>query len=137
MGASLLAVAKSIYQIKKTDDNEGALDTSILSRGTSRRTCSPRRVKPLGTDTPLIRTPLYYGQFPMSRQNSHIFSLKKKTSLRWLDTVFRGQYLPSLSINYVAINKVLKKLPPQLYQIKMKICCDQGCNDIGVVIATK
>ena len=22
-------------------------------------------------------------------------------------------------------------------QIKMKICCDQGCNDIGVVIATK
>ena len=29
------------------------------------------------------------------------------------------------------------KLPPQLYQIKMKICYDQGCNDIGVVIATK
>ena len=24
-------------------------------------------------------------------------------------------YLPSLSINYVAINKVLEKLPPQLY----------------------
>ena len=36
-------------------------------------------------------------------------------SLRWLDTVFQGQYLPSLSINYVAINKVLEKLPPQLY----------------------
>ena len=35
--------------------------------------------------------------------------------LRWLDTVFRGQYLPSLSINYVAINKDLEKLPPQLY----------------------
>ena len=35
--------------------------------------------------------------------------------LRWLDTVFQGQYLPSLSINYVAINKVLEKLPPQLY----------------------
>ena len=35
--------------------------------------------------------------------------------LRWLDTVFKGQYLPSLSINYVAINKVLEKLPPQLY----------------------
>ena len=30
--------------------------------------------------------------------------------LRWLDTVFRGQYLPSLSINYVAINNVLEKL---------------------------
>ena len=35
--------------------------------------------------------------------------------LRWLDTVFQGQYLPSLSINYVAINNVLEKLPPQLY----------------------
>ena len=28
------------------------------------------------TDTSLIQTPLYYGQFPMSQQNSHIFSLK-------------------------------------------------------------
>ena len=37
-------------------------------------------------------------------------------SLRWLNTVFQGQYLPSLSINYVAMNKVLEKLPPQLYQ---------------------
>ena len=35
--------------------------------------------------------------------------------LRWLDTVFQGQYLSSLSINYVAKNKVLEKLPPQLY----------------------
>ena len=30
------------------------------------------------------------------------------------DTVFKGQYLPSLSINYVAINKDLEKLPSQL-----------------------
>ena len=51
--------------------------------------------------------------------------------------VFQGQYLPNLSINYIAINKQLEKLPPQLYEIKMKICCDKGCNDIGVVIATK
>ena len=35
--------------------------------------------------------------------------------LRWLDTVFQGQYLPSLSINYVTINKGLENLPPQLY----------------------
>ena len=28
---------------------------------------------------------------------------------------FQGQYLPSLSIKYVAINKDLEKLPPQLY----------------------
>ena len=34
-------------------------------------------VEPLGSDTSLIRTPLYYGQFPISRQNSHIFYLKK------------------------------------------------------------
>ena len=62
---------------------------------------------------------------------------KYNVLLRWLDTVFQGQYLPSLSINYIAINKVLEKLPPQLYQIKMKICYDQGCNGIGVVIATR
>ena len=35
--------------------------------------------------------------------------------LRWLDTVFQGQYLPSLSVNCVAINKDLEKLTPQLY----------------------
>ena len=58
-------------------------------------------------------------------------------ALRWLDTVFQGQYLPSLSINYVAINKDLEKLPPQLDQFKMKICYDQCYNDIRVVIATK
>ena len=29
----------------------------------------------------LVRTPLYYGQFSMSRQNSHIFSLKKNPAL--------------------------------------------------------
>ena len=56
---------------------------------------------------------------------------------RWLDTVFKGQCLSSSSLNYVAIKKHLEKLPPQLYQIKMKICHDQGCNVIGVVKATK
>ena len=35
--------------------------------------------------------------------------------LRWLDIVFQSQYLPSLSVNYVAINKNLEKLTPQLY----------------------
>ena len=35
--------------------------------------------------------------------------------LRWLNTVFQGKYLPSLSINYDAKNKILEKLPPQLY----------------------
>ena len=27
-------------------------------------------------------------------------------AFRWLDKVFQGQYLPSLSINYVAIKKI-------------------------------
>ena len=31
------------------------------------------------------------------------------------DRVFQGQYLPSLYINYLAINKDLAKLLPQLY----------------------
>ena len=38
----------------------------------------------------------------------HCFS----SELRWLDGVFLGQYPPSLSITYVAINKDLEKLPP-------------------------
>ena len=39
----------------------------------------------------------------------------KFSNLRWLDIVFQGQYLPSLSVNCVAINKDLEKLTPQLY----------------------
>ena len=39
----------------------------------------------------------------------------RKVKLRWLDTVFQGQYLPSLSVNFVAMSKDLKKLTPQLY----------------------
>ena len=44
-------------------------------------------------------------------------ALRERTSimLKWLDTVFQGQYLPSLSINYAVINKDLEKLPPQFY----------------------
>ena len=60
-------------------------------------------------------------------------------NLRWLDTVIQGQYLPGLSFEHKLRRHKQRfgKLPPQLYQIKMKICYDQGCNDIGVVIATK
>ena len=47
-------------------------------------------VEPLGTDTSLIRTPLYYGQFPMYRQNSHIFSLKKTSIIRTLSNTDDG-----------------------------------------------
>ena len=55
--------------------------------------------------------------------SANIFSASWWTcSLRCLNTVFHGKYLPSLSINCVAINKDLKKMPPQLYYVKMNIC---------------
>ena len=59
------------------------------------------------------------------------------STLSWLERVSQGQYLPSLVINGVPVNKDLEKLPPQLYYMKMKVCYDQGFNVIGVVIATK
>ena len=41
---------------------------------------------------------------------------------------FSGSIPPKFA--YVSINKDLEKLPPQLFQIQMKICYDQGCNFI-------
>ena len=76
-------------------------------------------------------------QFTLSNRQALSPLVRIDYELRWLDIVFQGEYLPSLSINYVAINNVLEKLPPQLYYVKMKICYDQGCNGIGVAIATK
>ena len=63
--------------------------------------------------------------------------VRKIQSVRWLDGVFQGQHLPSLNANYVAINKDLETLQPQLYWLKLKICYDQGYNDIWVVTETK
>ena len=37
--------------------------------------------------------------------------LKKSGSIQ---LIFKGQYLQSLSINYIAINKDMEKLPPKL-----------------------
>ena len=42
-------------------------------------------------------------------------------NLRWLDWIFLGGYLPSLSFNYVGMSKDMEKWLPQLYYIKMKI----------------
>ena len=58
------------------------------------------------------------------------------TDLRWLDWIFWGGYLPSLSINYVAMSKDMGKRLPQLYYIKMKISYDLGFIAIGVAMAT-
>ena len=56
--------------------------------------------------------------------------------LRWLEWIFLGWYLVSLSINYVGMNKDMEKKLPQLYYIKMKIFYDLGLIAIGVVMAT-
>ena len=56
--------------------------------------------------------------------------------LRWLDWIFLGGYLPSLSVNYVGMSKDMEKRLPQLYCIKMKISYDLGFIAIGVAMAT-
>ena len=48
---------------------------------------------------------------------------------------FWGGYLPSLSINYVAVSKDMGRRLPQLYYIKMKISYDLGFIAIGVAMA--
>ena len=56
--------------------------------------------------------------------------------LRWLDWIFLGRYLPSLSLNYVGMSKDIEKRLPQLYYIKMKISYDLSFIAIGVAMAT-
>ena len=56
--------------------------------------------------------------------------------LRWLDWIFWGWYLPTVSINYVAMSKDMEKRLPQLYYIKMKNSYDLGFIAIGVAMAT-
>ena len=63
-------------------------------------------------------------------------SLFQSFILRWLDWIFLGGYLPSLSLNYVGMSKDMEKRLPQLYYIKMKISYDLGFIAIGVDMAT-
>ena len=56
--------------------------------------------------------------------------------LRWLDWIFLEGYLPSLSINYVAMSKDMGKRLPELYYIKMKISYDLGFIAIEDTMAT-
>ena len=44
-----------------------------------------------------------------------VFYCRQPSSQRTLDRVFQGQYLQSLSVNYVAINNNLEKFPPKLH----------------------
>ena len=57
-------------------------------------------------------------------------------SLRWLDWIFLGRYLPSLSLNYFGMSKDIETRLPQLYYMKMKISYDLGFIAIGVARAT-
>ena len=57
-------------------------------------------------------------------------------TLRWLDWIFLGGYLPRWSFNYVGMSKHMGKRLPQLYYIKMKISYDLGFIAIGVAMAT-
>ena len=58
-----------------------------------------------------------------------------KTSLRWLDWMFLGGYLPSLSINFIGMSKDMGKRLTKLY-IKMKISYNLGFIATGVAMAT-
>ena len=56
--------------------------------------------------------------------------------LRWLDWIFWGWYLQTLSINHVGMSKDMEKRLPQLYYIKMKMSYDLGFIAVGVAMAT-
>ena len=56
--------------------------------------------------------------FSMSEEKGYLMirPLETRTiSLRWLDWIFWGWYLPTLSINYVCMSKDMEKRLPQLY----------------------
>ena len=65
----------------------------------------------------------------------YVENSRKLNLLRWLDWIFLRRYLPSLSLNYVAMSKDIEKRLPQLYYIKMKISYDLGFIAIGVAMA--
>ena len=74
--------------------------------------------------------------FKTKKTTTTTTTAKIQIALRWLDWIFLGGYLPSLSINYVATSKDMEKRLPELYYIKKKICYDLGFIAIGVAIAT-
>ena len=77
-----------------------------------------------------LKNSLYKLHFSKENVNSW------KQRLRWLDWIFWGWYLPSLSIDYVGMSKDMEKRLPQLYYIKMRISYDLDFIAIGVAMAT-
>ena len=79
-------------------------------------------VEPLLTDTFLIRTPLYYGQFPLSQQNSNIFSSKKTSIIR---TLSKGRFT---RYNFVACDMVTTSQEHELFRV------NQTYNLLAIVV---
>ena len=48
-------------------------------------------------------------------QSAITFSSPEPLGLRWLDGCFQDQFLPSVNINYIIIDKDLEKLLPLLW----------------------
>ena len=74
--------------------------------------------------------------FENRRKTFKLKSRGRPRILRWLDWIFLGGYLPSLSINYVGMSKDMGKRLPVLYYTVMKISYDVGFIAIGVAMAT-
>ena len=85
-------------------------------------------------DGEITITGLFLFVFFISSYSKYCY--EEATVLRWLDWIFWGWYLPSLSIIYVGMSKDMENRLPQLYYIKMKISYDLGFIVIGVAMAT-
>ena len=79
---------------------------------------------------------LFERLFSRNKKINALPEVKEDQYLRWLDWIFLGRYLPSLSLNYVGMSKDIEKRLPQLYYIKMKISYDLGFIAVGVAMAT-
>ena len=67
-------------------------------------------VEPRSTDTRLIRTPALYGQFRLSRQKAHIFSLKLTRFIRTPVNTDNGHFSVSRVTNSYIVNPALRTL---------------------------
>ena len=56
----------------------------------------------------------FYGRY-MHSLVCHAPIQHRIIALRWLDWIFQGWYLPTLSINYVGMSNDMEKRLPQLY----------------------
>ena len=90
----------------------------------------PQRGRGIGVTMAIIRSLAECFRFSL------YWTIDDDIQLRWLDWIFLGGYLRSLSINYIAMSEDMGKRLTQLYYIKMKISYDLAFIAIGVAIAT-